>query len=517
MGRKYILILLLILAPSYVLAIDLSKGLLESEENWNNKNTFLTGGANLDISTADKYPTSIINRKSARSLKFSLQAEKTVYSAGDLVKMHISASNTGYTSEQNTSQTSGKSLFYLWGGGNFFVEVYRLSDEVKDGEFLVASGMAYEKDDISLLQSQDKEFDFSWQVPDHAKPGRYEIRVFPTNKGIMFFGFPAGYNTTLKADMTIENELERSEKVGWKLEELKLDNDIVKLKEKIIRLDAKGNYNLAVPLENLGDSMKKINVKKQLRSISPDYGKVLSEESEEINLAPNESKIISYNISESQIKQKPSAVVALSFLDEENKNLIAGRNYLSYPIDNFGGESLEIPMYFIGNQGMSILGIGLITVEKRTIFEPDSFITMFVEVARFDRLFYETAERERGKEDNIKVNLILLGKDGNKINEAGYAGPSWDRSGMVYKTIKLKKGYDYFKIIGTLSTNERGEVERKEVEYFKSEENKKDTLDKIVKTLDNNPRLLIAVVGTILIVLGISVVLVLVRKNNKNQ
>jgi len=210
-----------------------------------------------------------------------------------------------------------------------------------------------------------------------------------------------------------------------------------------------------------------------------------------------------------------SAIASVNFEDSEGERRLAKKEYFGYPISKVGKEGLEVPFYFIGNVEYLYRGMGIISVEEQSIFEPHSFLTLFVDVERVDRLYYESNETKRAKEENIQIDLILLDRNGNKIDEMGYEGPSWDRSGHIFKTIKLNRKYDYLKLISILSSKERGEIQKKEIEYFAPERGKIGWFDRIKEIVENN---WVASVIAVTIILASLVILitVLVVRRKKN-
>jgi hypothetical protein len=87
-----------------------------------------------------------------------------------------------------------------------------------------------------------------------------------------------------------------------------------------------------------------------------------------------------------------------------------------------------------------------------------------MEVNRVDPLYYSSGQLNRGEKDNFKSDMKLLRPDGSVIDEAGYDGPFWDRTGKIFKTIKLDREYDSIKLVATLET-QKGIKETKEVVY----------------------------------------------------
>lgn len=512
MNKKLLpIVFFLWLIPCVSLASDLNKG-LSDPANSIEKQNFLKEGADLTIVPADVYPVPIFMLDTGRSIDFSFNTDKSQYQAGEEVKMRISAESHSFL--KPGLSPGGKKIFYLWTTGNFDVEIYRLSDEVKDGEFLAASGKVYPDDKITLLQNEKKDFDFSWRIPGNAKKGNYEIRVYPTSAGILFRGSPEAYRSLTKTRITIGGDEAEDQSAGWDVGAMKIGEEPLKLKNKVLHLEAKEDHMLTIPLKNHGSARKEISIVKQVIRMAPDYGGIVSEEEEKLSLEPGEEKIVPYKLETGNIKGEPAVLVRFSFSEAGGKSLPQGINYFNYPLAPVGDESVIIPLFFKNNLKYTIYGMGINTVKDTPGFVKDSYFTPFLEVRRFDPLFYYSQERERVAEDNLKLDLILLDESGNKVDGLGYAGPSWDRSGQISKLVQLKKDYNYLKLVAVLSSQKNGEIERKELEYY-APLPAKSWFDRI-KELGENKIIWSLVIAAVLLAAAVSAAVILVRRRRRN-
>ncbi|MFH1182993.1 MAG: hypothetical protein V1690_01890 [Candidatus Moraniibacteriota bacterium] len=516
MRKIWLVIIPLMLLPYSGSAFDLSKGLLESPDNLQKKSAFLRGGAGLAITNPEVYPTSIFLINSGRSIKFSIQTDKYEYQAGEKVQVSLSASNNGFY-EGIKTPTRGKKIYYLWSGGNFFVEAYRLSDEVKEGEYLVASGKAYGQDSISLYQNEKKEFKFSWVVPENAKSGTYEIKVYPTSAGILFRGNPQAYRSLLKTRIAVAAGSGKEAAVSWDLDGIKLGDENIHLKEKSVYLDSNSDYNLSIPLKNSGGKKENVKITKQIYGSSYELGSLINQEAEEISLEPGEEKPVNYFLTKEKIKGEPVISTLLGFSEIGEEGGSEEYKYFDFPAGSFGGEAVFVPLYMKSNIKFNIWGLGIRTVNGSPDFSKGSFLTPFVEIERSDPLFFRSAGKERMPEDNLRLSLLLQDKGGGRIDEIAYEGPSWDRSGQIYKVIELAKNYKGLKLTAVLGSQNKGEIERKEIEYLAPEKAAKSKLDKIKEMLENYWIALAVAAVVILAAIGIlAVVLIMRKKINTN-
>lgn len=480
------------LAPGLALAADLSKGLDHSAENLNQKASFLKGGALLSRGPANVFPVPLYMLRSGGSLKFDLNTDKVDYRAGETVKCAVSAQNDGFTE-------TGKKFYYLWAAGNFSLEVYRLSDQVKDGEWLISTERVYPADDIVLLQNQRKDFNFSWRIPENARAGTYELRVYPESDRSLFRGTPWTYRSLLKSRITVLGDEDKEEKVEWDVGGMTLDGENIHSKEKVIYLDNDKEYAFSVPLRNFGSRPKKLGVIKQVFFETTQYPDLLDSEREEIDLEPGEEKIISYKITPAKTRGKAEIMVSLGLFDPAER-LPEKKGYFEYSPGFPAGEKVVFPFNLKGNVELYISGAGIMTARGTAGFVEGSYLTPFVEIRRSDPLFYFSTEEERAAEDNLKVNLALSDRSGNKVDEFGYEGPSWDRAAAVEKRIQLKRDYDYLKLTAVLESQGRGEIQRKELEYS-APLVPRSGLEKIKALWENYKMIFLAAAGVAFLVL----------------
>jgi hypothetical protein len=299
MTKKLFFIFILFLIPNFCFAIDLTKGLQEAPENWKERTKFIEGKGSLRTASIEQYPIPFFMLAAGGSTIFTFDTEKETYQAGEKVNFHIEAKNSGFIKKAFLNFKERK-IHYWWSAGNFFVEIYHLSDEVKDGEFLVASGKVFKDDAISVFQEQSREFNFDWLIPESTKGGNYEIRVYPLSKDIFFDGSPESYRVLMKTRIRI-NGKDKEELVAWDLAEMKLDDAPVRLKEKVVYLEAGNKYNLSIPLINQGNEREQILVSKRILRLSPEYGQAKNEEIQRVTLEPEEKKLINFEISENNI------------------------------------------------------------------------------------------------------------------------------------------------------------------------------------------------------------------------
>lgn len=512
MFKTYFLTALIFLLPNFAYAVDLSKGLLEVPENKDKMSSFLKNGTFLEITPPEIYPVPIVARAIGSSMGMDVKSDKQLYNAGDTVRITISFHNEGFASSLSYPSLVGKKYYYLWSGGNFFVDIYRFSDEVKDGEYQVASGMAFKENNISLFQNEKNSIDFRWQIPKNFKNGKYEIRVFPTTAEILFLGIPNVYRAHLKANIKVENK-EDELKIGWKIGDLKLGDNPVRLKEKVLNLRADQEHTLSIPLENPTEEQVDVIVKKKLFGIYlPSSSPMNHEESEEFSIAPNESRMVEFKIDKEKVKGKSDAIAFISFSEKGLENSFSQKKYLDFPIAGYNGESIEVPLYFMGNVTYHLREIGVTTIENDTIFKKGANLTLFMEVERSDPYSYVISEAKRAREDNIKVELIAYDKYGKKIDEMGYDGPSWDRSAKLSKTLNFEKKYDYLRIVGTLSSKAKGVIQKKELEYFSQDFKNPSLYVKIKEICENNRLAITVIVIIILAILSVGMTTFLIKR-----
>ena len=529
MGKYWFFVLLVLAAPFYCLASDLSKGLLESPENWAERQSFLKNGAQLVINSKNLYPTSIFMEYSGRSLSVDLGTDKQSYKAGEQVDVSVRLANSGFPVKSdnpaketlpyvNQDASSASKAYYLWAGGNLFVEVYRLSSQVKDGELLVAAGKAYDEDNLSLFQNEEKQLDFHWLVPLNANEGTYEIRVYPTSRGMLLRRAPDSYRAPFKIRITVENGRDEVAGAGWDLNGMKLEDENIKLKDKVLWLESQKTYNLAVPIKNNGAQRADILVTKKVLSFYPEFGKVIGEEKEEVSLEPNEEKPLNFKLSPETVKGEPEVVVFFGYTDLAGQQLSAKKEYATFPLGNFGGEEVLIPFGVKDNVGLDICGMGINTLENRTGIGNGSDIMFFLETHRLDATFYQSGESRRSKEDNIRLDLALFDAMGNKIDELGYDGPSWDRTGEIFKIIKLHKDYSYLKLVGTLSSNNKSQIDREEIEYnFAKVPVENRILARLKEWIGNNALYFSSGWFVVLVLVGAAAIIRSKRKNKSGR
>jgi hypothetical protein len=509
--KVFLLVFGLFLLPCVSLAADLNKGLLDPA-NWGEQQKFLTGGANLAINPPEVYPTPLFMIDAGKGIIFHLSADKEKYQAGNEVKMTIEAKSQKY---QKTLEGMSQpiELFYLWTKGNFNFEVYRISDDVKNGEFLVASGKAYPDDQITMLQGEQRRFSINFQLPENAVSGTYEVRVYPSSGMMLFRGSPEDYHSLLKTRFEVTNDKTREEQNKWELDKIVLNGQSVHLKSGVLRIGNNTDSVLSIPLLNQGPDEEHLALQKRIIVFFPEYGSAVSEEREDITLKSGETKTVELNLNDANIKGKSTFLVQFNFADIGKGQSLREQNYFGYPLNSSGGESVVVPIFVKGNVNPFIIGMGILTTKDSPGFSQGSFATPFLEIWRTDPLFYESAETKRGTEDNLKLDLALFDRAGNKIDEIGYAGPSWDRTGQIWKTVQLKKDYDYLKLVGVLDSQSQGEIERKEMEYYYPIP-PRSWIERFKKTVENNWEVwLVGTTLTIAILAIMMLVLVIKRKN----
>jgi len=451
------------LIPFLVWAADLNKG-LSDPANQGEIQSFLKNGATLSISPPTAYPVPGFMLDAGRSINFRVGADKEQYQAGEEMRINVSAQSHSFL-KNTTNMPRPTEIFYLWAAGNFDVEIYRLSDEVKLGEILVASGKVYRGDTITLLQNEQKQFSFSWPIPADARNGTYEIRIYPTSDGALFRGSPEVYRSSTKTRFFVSNDGDKEEKITWNLDQIKINGESFHQKEKVIYFNSGEKNAISIPLRNSGESEERRMVIKKIIAYAPEYGMAVSQEQEEINLAPGAEKVINYNLDNSNIKGEPGALAEFIMVNQ-GKREMKNQNYFDFPLDSSFSEAVFAPFSVQGNTQYSIGGVGINTVKDSPGFAKGSFLTPFMEVRRSDPIFYYSAEIDRAAEDNLKLVLTLFDRSGKKVDEIGYEGPSWDRTGTIWKIVQLKKDYDYLKIAGVLSSQSKGEIQKQELEYF---------------------------------------------------
>jgi len=512
MNKKFLLVFFLLLVPFCTQAATNEKSSIESD-NLKEKQHFLKGGALLWLNSPYIYPIPVFMKNTGVSINFTLNTEKGQYKAGEKVQIAISAEDNGFI--KNTEPALGEKLFYLWAGGNFYVEIYRLSDAVKDGEFLVAAGKAYPDDPVSLFQREKKEFVFDWQTSGETKKGDYEIRIYPASAGVLFKGTPDAYRSFLKTRIKVESDPSKEEKTVWGLDGMTLAGDKIQLKERVLYLDAKKDYDLTVPLQNFGAEREQLLVTKQVVGLAPRFSEVLSEETEEVALEPGEKKLVGFKLNGKNIKNEAGVMVYYNFRKDNGQPGLPSPKYFTYPISNLGGETVMLPFSVLGNVSFDICGLGIYTAKNRPGFIKDSSVVIFSEVQRRDPLFYNSAEQENTGEKNIKLDLVLQDRDGNKIDEIGYEGSSWDRTGEIYKSIKLGRDYDYLRLVASLKSEDGKQIENKELEYNLSLK-KMGSFEKNKDWLENNKIVFLLGAAGILLIGGIlTAVLILNKSSNK--
>jgi hypothetical protein len=316
----------------------------------------------------------------------------------------------------------------------------------------------------------------------------------------------------------VENGRDEVAGAGWDLNGMKLEDENIKLKDKVLWLESQKTYNLAVPIKNNGAQRADILVTKKVLSFYPEFGKVIGEEKEEVSLEPNEEKPLNFKLSPETVKGEPEVVVFFGYTDLAGQQLSAKKEYATFPLGNFGGEEVLIPFGVKDNVGLDICGMGINTLENRTGIGNGSDIMFFLETHRLDATFYQSGESRRSKEDNIRLDLALFDAMGNKIDELGYDGPSWDRTGEIFKIIKLHKDYSYLKLVGTLSSNNKSQIDREEIEYnFAKVPVENRILARLKEWIGNNALYFSSGWFVVLVLVGAAAIIRSKRKNKSGR
>lgn len=389
-----------------------------------------------------------------------------------------------------------------------------MSENVANGEVSVASGRVLDKNEITLLQNEKKDFNFSWRIPDNLKNGAYEIRIYPTSKNLLLKGDPLIYWSPYKAKILVEGQEGKEDKVYWDLGKIKLGDEELKLKDKANYLDSDKDYFLSVPLKNLGNEERRIYVVKRIQCFSNKF-RGIEQNDEKVVIGPGEEKVINFPIKSEIIKEESQVAVYLSYYDKTQTSSLTNREYFDYPITSLGSEKLIVGFFVKGNANYFPVGMGLYTLKDSPGFNSGSMATMFYEVHRWDPLFFWSAEQRREKETNIKLDLTLLDRDGNVVSEIGYEGPSWDRTGQISKLVKFNKEYDYLKLVGVLSVSGKGELDRREIEYNIPPEYTQKNLLAWIKEIFSGKIFVYAVVGALLILIASVLTVIWVIKRKK--
>jgi|GEM_PF-2300967 len=494
--------------PKESKAADLGQGLL-SDANIGEMSSFLKGGAALMIKKPEDYPPAFFVTFGG-SLDANLETEKYDYSAGQKVVLKAKIKNLGQTTDNDYLKDVIKgsdTIYYNWTKGNLFVEVIRLSDKVANAETVVDTGVVYNKDDIQLLAGEEKNLDFDWTIPQSAKSGNYEIRVYPMSAGIIFRGFPFMYRSPLKVPVKVTGDKTLEDKVEFDLDKIQVNEKSHHLKEEVIFLEGKKVNTASVPIKNNSDETKKIIVTKQVHGMRPlPLGNLYQEEKEALTLAPREEKTVEYQIKPESVRD---ARLSIDFYYSENG---VTNRYLK----SEGGEQLLIPCWTRESVSNIINGIGFRNTKAPFALRKGNLIGYFIDVNRIDPLYLNSGNTERAPEDNLKVNLTITDRDGNIVDKIGYDGPSWNRSGLLYKSIALPKNYNYLKLTGTLETKS-GQKDSREIEV-NIDENKLFNLNALEsKGAPQKTKWLVALIATICLFLTAAIVGIYFKKKKADS
>lgn len=451
--------------PAFSIAdVDLSKGLFQSQDNQNSLAKFLSGNPKTEFTAGDKYPVPLFISRYGANLTFRVSTDKNVYNPGDTIKLSVKAVNPEGSVDPANNIKKG---FYIWSGGNFFAKIQRESEDVPNGKLVVAEGYLAQESDILLSNKNDSEFHFGLKTPENIKSGTYEIILYPTSGNMMTLrGRPEGeFDSPVQAKVQVVNKGDKEETVQWDLKKFSFNNEIIKPKEKTFYLDNSQYNEVTVPLVNKGKNPRKIMVLKKVWSLVP-FGEPIDSEEEEISLEPGKETTIKFQLNQEKLKEFSNVLVELRFTNSSASKTDNLKQFLSPSLLASDSEAVTNIFSIKGNLKFVIKGMGVTTPDFP--WKGGNWLSYFMEVQRDDPLFYSSGGKERAEEKNVSLNLTLFDRTGNKIQEIGYNGPSWDRDIEISKVVTphQKRGdYDYLKLVGVVKDKDGKELDRQEIEY----------------------------------------------------
>jgi len=447
-----------LILPLAVNAVDLNKGLQESTENWENRETFLKKNTHLSAEYIDAYPfASYGSRAFARDLLIKspgesamaslLKSDKGEYQAGETAQFHLDLDDKGNQ--------------LAWGDGNLTIVRARLAQGRVEGDEYLVSLRDLFQDNFLLLDNKKERVQFSWKIPQDTKSGIYEIRVFP-NAGdkVVFLGHSGNYRAFISTRIEIKNDSDKEDKVELDANRIALNGKIIGMKKELAVVDTNTpeSDTFTIPIKNTGVEARNILIIKRIWAIPRRAESLLDQEEEKITLKPGEEKIIKYEITPEK-NLHTAGSIEIRFVDAEEGKNNAGTALAKS--SNSQGEGVIFPYTA---KGMLTFHIRSAFISRFPLEKGDEFMFL-IEPGRSDPLHFLTNGKEREKEVNVKVVGKLTDKDGKLIDEIGYEGPSWDEFIQLSKNVKAKKDYEYIKLTATVHDTDGNELASEEIEY----------------------------------------------------
>ena len=510
-----------------VLAVDYTKSLQESPENWSQINNFLKNNVKVEISEDENFPLKISSakyffeeilrpdwEKAKNGTDPMPQTDKKTYSAGETVSIHWNLLDLGKN--------------FTWGGGNVFVQIVRLAqNNVAEEEFAVTGGNLNDSKSYFMLENfVTSQLNFKLKIPDNAKAGVYEIRLYPfSGEKLVLSGRTDNYRAYIATRINVEANKQKEETARIDGTKLSLNGKEIGMKREMFFMEKDSTDTISVPLENNGEIERELLILRRIWKRPYGFKKPLFEEQEIVKLAPKETKIITTTISPDK-KVEPALAFDLRFVDAKKGSSLSGlsgpNKTLDEPIEH--GEAMLFPFFIKNVSGFAIMNsfVNFFPVKKGYRLE------YLGEVMSTDPLFHWSNNTKRSRIIKTKFLMSLYNSKGELIDEVGYDGPSWDRNLIFSKAIEAKEDYDYLKLVTSVKDDSGTEYDRAEIIYDSktalngknggtiSNEKKEDSGIGLGGNLFSNKKLIFFISLFLSVSVSISILVFLYIKKRKN-
>ncbi len=466
--RKATLFFLLVIIGSAffkeTLAVDYTKSLQESPENWSQLNSFLKNNVKVEIAEDENFPLKItsakyffdeIVRPDWEKVKGGTnpmpQTDKKNYLAGETILVHWNLLDLGKN--------------FTWGGGNVFVQIVRLAqDNVAEEEYAITGGNLNDEPNYFLLENfVNSALDFQIKLPENSKSGVYEIRLYPfSGESLVLSGRTDNYRAYIATRINVKGDLQKQETVRIDGTKLALNGREIGMKREMFFMEKEATDTISVPLENSGEVEREITVLKRIWKRPYGFKRPLFEEHETIKLAPKETKVVAMAITPDK-KIEPALAFDLRFIDSKKGSILSGlsgpNQTLNETIEH--GEAMLFPFFIKNVSGFAIMNsfVNFFPVKKGYRLEYLS------EIMSADPLFHWSNNTRRSRIIKTKMLMGLYNSKGELVDEVGYEGPSWDRNLIFSKAIEAKEDYDYLKMVVSIKDDSGVEYDRAEIVY----------------------------------------------------